>query len=313
MRLATIDVGTNTVLLLIADIENGKLNSVFQAERIGRLGEGVDATKRIRVEAMQRVCNALNEYKAICAEYNVLSEHIYVGGTSASRDAANQAELIAFVKAKTDLDYHLISGEAEAEMSFRGVLAVMPHLQGECVVLDIGGGSSEVIWGNADSGEVLYRHSFNMGSIRIKERFFSQVPPLQHEQEAAQQFVQRLFDEVPFPKSLKLPLVVVAGVGTKLGLLEANANDWEELLPSQTRISATRVKAWFERVMAQTPDETLAMNPHILHGRQDVFCASLMILNTCIQTFGFETCSLSQGGWRHGWALNIAKLLTATF
>lgn len=301
-RIATIDVGTNTILLLISEMRDGKLVPLYEEQRFGRMGQGVDATKMIRRDAMERVRDALLDYKAKCAEFGV--HKILMGGTSASRDAANKDQLIAFIKAETGLDFHIISGDREAEMSFTGVLAVMPELQGECVVLDIGGGSSEVIVGNATDGKILYRHSFDVGSIRLRERFFSQVPPIQSEIDAAQLFVESLFDQAPLPKPCTLPLIVVAGVGTALGLLEAKATGWHVVPKEYTTLSAATVQKWYNQVIANSPEQTLAINPDVLQGRQEVFCTSLMILNTFFREFSFESCQISEGGWRHGWAVS---------
>ena len=174
-RIAVVDVGTNTVLLTVVErTEEGGFQVLHDEQRFGRLGQGVDASRRILPEAMQRVRDVLLDYQNTCLAFGV--SDVWVGGTSASRDAHNQAELTAYMRAETGWDYHLVSGEKEAEWSFRGALALLPEVREACVVLDIGGGSTEVILGDAASGSIQYRRSFDAGSIRIRERFMPDLP-----------------------------------------------------------------------------------------------------------------------------------------
>lgn len=301
-RIATIDVGTNTVLLLISELQAGRLVAVYEAQRFGRLGQGVDASRQILPAAMARVRTALLAYKTVCEAYQV--GEIYVGGTSATRDAANQAALIAYLEAETGLRLHVVSGEQEALWSFKGALAMQPNVQGSCAVLDIGGGSTEVILGTGVGQKVQYHQSFKVGSIRIRERFFDHVPPRVAAREAAAAFIQGQFSQIP-QQERPQQLVVVSGVGTVLGLLEAKATSFMQVPDRHSRLTAMQVKAWHDRVLGCSPQEVFAINPAVLEGRGDIFGASLMILWEFMQVFGFETCLVSAGGWRHGWALEL--------
>ncbi|MDX1420174.1 MAG: hypothetical protein R3181_09420, partial [Rubricoccaceae bacterium] len=150
MRVAAIDVGTNTVLCLVADVEpGGRLSVVADEERFARLGEGVDATGRLTDAAMDRALDGLAASRATAARLG--AERIVVGATSASREAANRDALAARVEATLGLRYRVLTGEEEARLTFRGTLALVPEVE-EAVVLDIGGGSTEVGGGGAGGG-----------------------------------------------------------------------------------------------------------------------------------------------------------------
>ena len=120
-RIATIDVGTNTALLLVADIAANRMVPVYEEQRFVRLGEGVDSTKRISEAAMERLRAALLVYLGVAEEMG--AGQIIVGATSASRDAANKAALINFIRRETGLVYEILSGEEEARWSFAGAVS----------------------------------------------------------------------------------------------------------------------------------------------------------------------------------------------
>ncbi len=173
MRLCAIDVGTNTVMSVVADVAGGRLEVVADEERFARLGQGVDASGRLAPEAMDRVLDRLAGAAATAERLG--AERVVIGATSASRDASNVADLQARVRREMGLDYRVISGAEEAEASFRGALALLPGLDAALVV-DIGGGSTEVARGTRAAG-VTDRQSVDVGSVRLTERHFGVRPP----------------------------------------------------------------------------------------------------------------------------------------
>ena len=145
MRVAAIDVGTNTALLLVADVVEGRVHPVHDEQRFVRLGEGVDAAGEVGPAPMRRLIEALEHY---CREAERRgATRIVVGATSASRDASNAGEIVSLVRKETGLDYDILSGDEEARWSFVGAVSAFEDTVGEVVVLDVGGGSTEVIVG----------------------------------------------------------------------------------------------------------------------------------------------------------------------
>ena len=145
MRVATIDLGTNTFLLLIAECIDGKLRAVYQEEAFVRLGRGVDRTGLISNEAMERGLLCLRNYCETAKKYG--AGKIAACGTSALRDASNSAAFLATVENALALEIRIISGEEEARLSFWGALSKKRHLLPPVYMLDIGGGSTERGWG----------------------------------------------------------------------------------------------------------------------------------------------------------------------
>ena len=172
-RSAFIDVGTNTVLCLIADIqETGRFRVLADLADISRLGQGLDRTRRISAEGEQRALEILERYRDHCQSLGV--EEIFAVGTSALRDAKNSAEVRASLRKKLGFEIRVISGAEEAAYSFLAVTRGLALAGRELLVIDIGGGSSEFIRGNDDGvSQVL---SVDVGSVRLTERFLHADP-----------------------------------------------------------------------------------------------------------------------------------------
>jgi exopolyphosphatase/guanosine-5'-triphosphate,3'-diphosphate pyrophosphatase len=304
MNIATIDVGTNTVFLLVATIaEDGSITPLNEVKQIVRVGEGVDATGRIGEAAMRRLCQALVEYQRLAESYG--AARIIVGATSASRDADNQDELIAYVRRETGFRYEILSGEAEAKWTFRGAISILTDLEGTCAVLDIGGGSTEIAVGDT-AGELTYHRSLNIGALRLTERFFSALPPGRAEIERAEALISRLLDEAYCPLHDAWPLIGAGETTGALALVRAGVASWDALDASKVALTAGEVHHWRSRLLQATADEVLALNPVVMKDRADVFPASVLILDTIMQRFGLPVCRVSPRGLRHGLALRFA-------
>lgn len=203
-RVAGIDCGTNSIRLLVADIDNGKLTDVVRTMMVVRLGQGVDQTGEFAADALERTFAAVDEYAAQCRELGV--ESIRFVATSATRDARNRDEFLEGVRVRLGVIPEVISGEEEARLSFRGATSVLdvghdaPYL-----VVDLGGGSTEVVLGT-DGPEAA--HSMNIGCVRMTERHLVSDPPESDEIAAAVKdihaAIDRAFDGVPVERTRTL-------------------------------------------------------------------------------------------------------------
>ena len=303
MRLATIDVGTNTALLLVAEWDGRRLVPLHDARRFVRLGEGVDATGRVGAAAMERLREALRAHRAEAEAFDV--ERIVVGATSASRDAENRGELVEFVRRETGLDYEILSGEEEARWSFVAAVAALGDLEGRCAVIDIGGGSTEIAIGDARTGEFAHRASLQAGSVRLSERFFSSQPPLPEEARQAADVVATLLHEADLPLDASVPLVGTAGTVVSLALLAHGASSWSGLGEGPVVLGADVVRAWRESLSAFTYDDVLALDPDVMAGRADVFPTGVLILDELMRSADVAACRVSPWGLRHGLALRF--------
>ena len=301
MRIAAIDVGTNTAMLLVAEVaEGGTLVPLVEARRFIRLGEGVDATRRVGPAAMQRLRAALLEYRELAREYEVAE--IVIGATSASRDAQNQAELIDFVRRETGLPYEIISGREEAVWSYRGALSAVDDLDGPCAVIDIGGGSTEIVVGEA-ADTITAGYSLDVGSVRLTERFFGHQPPVAEAVARAEAFIIRTLDDAAIPLYATIPLISAAETPLLVALVDRGVSTWDELGSASVTLSAERVHRWRERLLTMTYDEVMALNPTLMDGRADVFPAAVLLFDTVLRHFGLATCRVSPRSLRHGLAL----------
>lgn len=291
MRIATIDVGTNTALLLIVEANGDQLTMLYKARRYVRLGEGVDATGQISNAALVRLREALVAYQASAAEWG--AEIVYLGGTSASRDAANGDELIAYVKRETGLDYTIISGEEEAKLTYEGATRVLPGPAQPSAVIDVGGGSTEVIFGNAE-GQITYQVSLNIGSVRLTERFFSQQPPVLLEREDVTAFIQKAIADIPSVDGHRV--IGASGTARVLAYVATEAVEAASCLAIET------VRTWSDHLLMLTRDEVFALAPEIMEGRADVFPVGVLVLRSVLDQLGATEVQVSAGGVKYGMA-----------
>ncbi len=302
-RVATIDVGTNTALLLVADVGTGPggLSECFEEERFVRLGEAVDATREIQPAALERLREALLGYRAVAEAWG--AEAVVAAGTSASRDARNRGALVDFVRRETGLAYEILSGEEEARWSYAGAVSALPDLDGPCAVVDIGGGSTEIVVGRPGPGDVpLYRRSLDVASVRLTEGFFSAQPPGPDEVAAAEAYTRRLVAAAA--PSFDAGTTLLGTAGTVLALAYvAEAAAPGAPFPRELTLDAETVGWWSASLRSMTREEVLALNPGVMAGRADVFPAGVLVLEVLMREMGFSACRVSPRGLRHGLAL----------
>lgn len=285
MRAAAIDIGTNTVLLLVADVADGVVTPLYEDQRIPRLGKGVDASGNLSMDKMMAVIECLVEYRdAIYERYGVLP--VVVTATSAVRDAANRIEFLWMVEEATGYRIRILRGDEEAETTFRGALSMSPEARdGDICVIDIGGGSTELIF--ATDGQLTGKHSFDVGSVRYSERF-GWRPPVEAETDLIAQFQRKGFGGEGRR---------AIGVAGTAGIVKAVSEDLSllGLIGLQADWSAL------------TPETLLTRHPDILMGREDVILAGLGILIAAMKAIGADRLEVSAGGIRHGMLLWLAE------
>jgi exopolyphosphatase/guanosine-5'-triphosphate,3'-diphosphate pyrophosphatase len=215
MRVATIDIGTNTVLLLVAERgADGVLRAVEERATITRLGEGVDRTKRLAPAAIERTRACLEEYAGVVRGAG--ASRVAVVGTSAMRDAGGGEEVRACVRDALTVEARVVSGEEEARLTFRGALSGLPmDAPGRVAVFDIGGGSTEVVIGRrGDPPSLAFAESFDVGSVRLTERHVAHDPPTTEEREVLSRVAREAFAGVPALPGVEPPIGIAGTVTT---------------------------------------------------------------------------------------------------
>ncbi len=227
MRVASIDIGTNTLLLLIAESPSGRpddLVPVVEFARIVRLGEGVDRSRVFKPEAVARTLAALEEAAALIGAHDVTN--VAVVGTSAMRDAAGAEPIVAFVRDHMHTELRVISGDEEALLTFDGALAGL-NVRGRVAVFDIGGGSTEIVYGEvADAGTtIVHAQSYDIGSVRLTERCVRHDPPASSELLAIEAVIAAALRDAP--RHPAQTVVGIAGTVTTLAAVSLRMSSYD--------------------------------------------------------------------------------------
>ncbi|HEX8699400.1 MAG TPA: Ppx/GppA phosphatase family protein [Myxococcaceae bacterium] len=296
-RFATIDVGTNSVLLLVADrTPEGRFQAVLERAEITRLGRGVDKSRRLSPEGMEATLSVLTDYAREARSLG--AEGIAVSATSAARDAQNGAEFMEAAKQRAGLTVEIISGEQEAQLSFASVhMDFASEAAGPLLVIDIGGGSTEFIYGNP-AGRVDFRHSFDVGSVRLTERLIRNDPLAADERGRVEQLLRETFASLPPPPPAS-ELVGVAGTVTTLFALQNRIEPYD----AERVHGGTLTRAQLEELVNQLCRLPLAERrtlPGLQPKRADVIPAGALILLEALRALGLEQCRVSDRGLRWG-------------
>lgn len=301
MRVAAIDVGTNSTRLLIAEEQPGGFRSVDRRMVITRLGQGVDRARVLAPEALDRTFAAIADYAATCGELGV--EKIRITGTSAVRDARNRAEFFDGVKRLTGSEPELLSGEEEARATFLG--AVSDLTKELCVVVDIGGGSTELISGTGKPERLV---SLDIGSVRLFEKYLESDPPASEELEALR---AEVVDQVePVIPDLEVPrgarLIGVAGTVTQLATLKAGVPVYDPDVTHHAVLSHGDVRSLARR-LASLPIAGRRRINGLDPGRADVIVAGAEILLTIMEAFDAAEILVSERDILDGLVLDLLR------
>jgi exopolyphosphatase/guanosine-5'-triphosphate,3'-diphosphate pyrophosphatase len=288
-RVAAIDCGTNSIRLLVADAAPGpdgrpRLTDVHRETRIVRLGKGVDATGVLDPEAIERTRVALADYTAVLRDAG--AERVRMVATSATRDATNREDFFGMVRATLGSEAEVISGDTEARLSFTGAVGDLAAEDGPFVVVDVGGGSTEVVVGSREDGaagggiEVHAARSVDIGCVRITERCLRSDPPTADERAAARDLAREIlaeaFDAVPVKAARTW--VGVAGTVTTLSAVAQNLPEYDERRIHLSRLDLAELHRVSDDLLSRTRDQRMeygAMHP----GRVDVIGGGALIID----------------------------------
>ncbi|MBI4548027.1 MAG: Ppx/GppA family phosphatase [Ignavibacteriae bacterium] len=316
MKIASIDIGTNTVLLLVADVDtNGVIYPLEQEQRLPRLGKDLDRNKIISTSAFDRISWILNEYKNIAKQHK--ANRIIAAATSAVRDATNKDEFLSYIKSVTGIDVEVLSGDDEALCTYKGVISEFPQLSKSAVVLDIGGGSTEISFPTKptpplllepvlsitkEEGRVevsLHRFSLQIGSVRLTERFFKHNPPEPEEVEDAINLINAEFFQLKHSDFTDYCLIGVAGTATTLACLDQNLQDFDIEKVSGYEINQERVTQWSRRLCSMSVSEIRSLSD-ATQGRADILAMGVLTLEQFMKLFRFQSLTVSERGLRYG-------------
>jgi exopolyphosphatase / guanosine-5'-triphosphate,3'-diphosphate pyrophosphatase len=304
-RVAAVDCGTNSIRLLVADVENGTLHDLDRRMEIVRLGQGVDRTGQIAPEALRRTLAALEVYARRIRELG--ASRVRMVATSATRDAANRNDFVDGVVTTLGVEPVVITGAQEAALSYDGATRELRYgnAQPPYLVVDIGGGSTEFVLGNDDG--VIDARSVDIGCVRMTERYFSSDPPTGAEVSAVRADIDAAIDVVARDVALDRARTVcaVAGTATTIAGMALGLPAYDAAAIHHARVKAGEVRSISDQLLAMTHDERAAI-PVMHPGRVDVIAAGALVLRAVADRTGVDEIVASEHDILDGIAWSLA-------
>jgi exopolyphosphatase/guanosine-5'-triphosphate,3'-diphosphate pyrophosphatase len=289
--LAALDCGTNSTRLLL-ETESGAV--VAREMRITRLGQGVDATGRLAEEAIDRTLAVLREYRSMMDAAGATRGRL--AATSAARDAENGSDFLERASAITGVTAEILSGIEEGELSYRGATADVEPVPGIDVVLDIGGGSSEVV---LVTDGTLGAYSMQVGCVRVSERTLLDDPPTQGQLASARAMAEaeldRALEALPALRSLApgSRMIGLAGTVATLAMVDLGLADYDHARVHHHWLSLEVIRGWLATLAAET-SSARARRAGMVPGREDVIVGGLIVLVATLERLGLDGCLSSE-------------------
>lgn len=302
IRVAVLDIGTNSTRLLIADVEGTKVSEVERRTTVTNLGRGVDHAGLLCSEAIEDVCSVVADYKARYEE--MAAERVMAIATSAVRDAVNGEAFIAELRERFGLDTQLLTGEEEARLTYLGATSHRPIEAETTLVFDIGGGSTELIVGSGS--EVGFHTSMQAGTIRQAERHLTSDPPHPHELEDLAAEIHKLIERAIADEPDKpVRAIAVAGTPTSLAAIDQQLEPYDRRRVHGYRLGLQPIQRMLSRLSSLPLAERLRV-PGLHPGRAPTIVAGTVILVQVMRAFGLNEIEVSELDILHGAALSAA-------
>ncbi len=300
MLKASIDLGTNTCLMLMAEVESGYIKNVLgDYARIVRLGEGVDKTGHLHPDAIERTLTCLNEYRKTISGVGISPEDVECVATSQARDAENGRDFFTKVGAELGFGFRVVSGKDEARLSFMGSL--LPDMEASNhAVVDIGGGSTEFV-------TVYDGRSINLGSVRFTERYLKSDPVSDEEFNICLNEIDNKLEELVDWRnttSSNMQMLAVAGTATTLASWHLRLREFDAARIEKVQLTCVtlfRMVKDLRRMTVKERCDQTGIDPK----RADVLLAGAMILWRTMEKLKFQTCNISPRGLRYGVLMDL--------
>ena len=300
MKVAALDLGSNTFLCLIAEVNKSGVSQIFSdTVEVVRLGQGLASAKKFHPEALARADICLKNFSSIIEKYK--PDKVLAMATSAARDATNQQELFAICK-KYNIPLEIIPGTSEAAITYNGTVSGLGPVEQNLMVLDIGGGSTEFIFGRGKT--LMAGASYNIGCVRLTEKFITRQPTPEAEIRQVIEFVDPEIEKAKtmMPSDFRLDrIIAVAGTPTSLAAAELGFFDPEKI--DGYGLSRPKLENWLRLFGKSTIEEKIEMG--IPSGRADVILVGVIILLRTLTRFNLDELTVSTRGVRYGVALEM--------
>ena len=307
MRLAVIDVGTNTVRLLVAESdEPSAYRPLLAAQAITRLGQGLLPTKRLQPEPIRRTLEVLRRFRELAEAHGAAM--IIAVGTSALREAENRTQFTTAARGETGVHITVIPGEEEARLALLGVRAGLPDAPARLLMMDIGGGSTELLL--ADGEAIRAAVSTDLGAVRLTESWLHGDPPTPAELESVRRTAAGYFERARSGELRDLAgadaFVGTAGTVTSLAAVDLALVPYDPSRVTGHRLTRDRVAGWLQRLAALRLEDRRQV-PGLEPARADIIVAGTVVCLTAMDVLGFPALTVSDGGLREGILLDALR------
>ena len=299
MRLAAIDIGSNTVRMLVADVDGNRISDVERAVDVVGLGRGVDASGALAEESMEAALTALTRYGGRIDE--AAPSRIRIVATSAARDASNSSRLMGRIEAVIGVSPDVISGQEEAGLAFAGAVWGAGST-GRHLVIDPGGGSTEFVSGLGRPESAV---SVDIGSVRLTDRLLPARPPTAMELDEARLEVREMFGGVPIPEP-PVSIIGVAGTFTSLAAMNLGLSRYDRDMIHRTTLTLDGLEGLVMMLAEMTEEETAAI-PSLDPMRAPVILAGAVVASEAVRRIGSETVTVSETGMLEGILLDLSR------
>jgi len=299
VRLAAIDIGSNTVRMLVADVDGNRISDVERAVDVVGLGRGVDASGALAEESMEVALTALTRYGGRIDE--AAPSRIRIVATSAARDASNSSRLMGRIEAVIGVSPDVISGQEEAGLAFAGAVWGAGST-GRHLVIDPGGGSTEFVSGLGRPESAV---SVDIGSVRLTDRLLPARPPTAMELDEARLEVREMFGGIPIPEP-PVSIIGVAGTFTSLAAMNLGLSRYDRDMIHRTTLTLDGLEGLVMMLAEMTEEETAAI-PSLDPMRAPVILAGAVVASEAVRRIGSETVTVSETGMLEGILLDLSR------
>ena len=300
MRIATVDIGTNSTRLLIADVENGEVKPVLKVGKVTKLGKGVRKTKKLSEESIEKTLTVLREFKELIDKFG--AEKIVAVTTEAARLAENSDEFLKKVK-ELGIELSVLSDREEAELVFwANVSAFKP--QGRAMTVDLGGGSTEIVYGTAE--RIEYLESLKFGVVFLTEKFLKSDPPEKEELSSLEEFVRGELLKVKEHVSPPFEVYAVGGTITSVVAMEEEMEVYRPEVVHGYKVGRDVIEKWYRKLTKMTVEERKKIKG-LEENRADVIVPGLAFFKVFCEVFDKDYLTVSELGLLYGLALREAK------
>ena len=294
MKIAAMDLGTNTFRLLISDNKGGKLNKLYRETNITRLGDRVKESSVINEDAIKRSVEILKKYKSLSDSYSV--NRIIAAGTSAFRSASNSDSIVTLLKDQTGVEVTVISGEVEAELTVKGVLGSLDSDPGKFYHLDIGGGSTEISLIN--NGKIVHSCSLELGVVSLAEMLVRNDINIEALKGYVYEIIEKNIKNVDI--ITKLPLVATSGTPIVVACILNSIRKFDSSTVNGMKLGIKEIEKVKNQLIKDSNINNLSKYGDILKGREDLIIPGTLILTQTMQYLSNDSMIISESGLLEG-------------